>query len=449
MLRARATLIDTDWPESGPALRPAGAGIEEYAQRLTRTRSAMQSRGLSHLAVSADREHFAALCWLTGFDPRFEEALLIVALEGDPLILVGNECVSYLKISPLYSAGRLRHERYQPFSLPDQPADASRTIEEILAAEHLGDVGIVDFKRGRIGAPNWVVQALQATSRSTVSATDLLISLREIASPSEINYFEYTNGLAAAGARRIIFGLRDGMKDHELMKLAEYNGEPQGCHWTMKSGDHRVSLASPRGETIRRGGVFSFNLCYWGSNVCRAGWAAEDESELPPEAQGYVDHFVAPYFAACAEWLTKLQIGARCGDLYEFIQTRLPFERFGIFLNPGHLIHLEEWLSSPFYRDSDVRLESGMVIQSDIIPGMPRYFSTRMEDGYALADAALRAQLDPAVLTRCHNRQRYMRETFGIAISDDLLPLGDTCGLLAPFFLRPRRVFALAREAAA
>ena len=449
MSLARVKLIDTDWPDSGPAVRPAGASAEEFAQRLARTRAAMQSRGLSHLAIYADREHFAPMCWLTGFDPRFEEALLIVAMEVDPLILVGNECESYLKISPPYRASRLRHERYQPFSLPDQPTDASRTLEEILAAEQMGEVGIVDFKKGRIGAPHWVVEALQATSRSTVSATDMLISLREIASPSEINYFEYTNGLAAAGARRIIFGLRDGIQDHELMKLAEYNGEPLGCHWTMKSGDHRVSLASARGETIRRGGGFSFNLCYWGSNVCRAGWVAEDEADLPAEAQGYVDDFAAPYFAACAEWLTKLEIGARCGDLYEFIQTRLPFERFGIFLNPGHLIHLEEWLSAPFYRESDVRLESGMVIQSDIIPGMPRYFSTRMEDGYALADAALRAQLDPAVLARCQNRQRFLRETLGIAISDDLLPLGDMCGLVAPFFLKPRRVFALAQEPAA
>ena len=55
----------------------------------------------------------------------------------------------------------------------------------------------------------------------------------------------------------------------------------------------------------------------------------------------------------------------------------------------GHLIGLEEWMSSPISEGSAVELRSGMAMQMDVIPGHPTYGSTRMEDGYAIADAAL------------------------------------------------------------
>jgi hypothetical protein len=45
------------------------------------------------LVVYADREHCANVAYLTGFDPRFEEALLLLSSEGRRKLLVGNECL--------------------------------------------------------------------------------------------------------------------------------------------------------------------------------------------------------------------------------------------------------------------------------------------------------------------------------------------------------------------
>ncbi len=39
-------------------------------------------RGYDRLVIWADREHSANLAYLTGFDPRFEEAMLIVGPTG-------------------------------------------------------------------------------------------------------------------------------------------------------------------------------------------------------------------------------------------------------------------------------------------------------------------------------------------------------------------------------
>ena len=44
----------------------------------------MERERYTHVVVYADREHSANLSYLTGFDPRFEEAVLIVGRDGEP-----------------------------------------------------------------------------------------------------------------------------------------------------------------------------------------------------------------------------------------------------------------------------------------------------------------------------------------------------------------------------
>jgi hypothetical protein len=128
------------------------------------------------------------------------------------------------------------------------------------------------------------------------------------------------------------------------------------------------------------------------------------------------------------------------------IDERLPFERFGVSLNAGHLIHLDEWLSSPIYPGSDVPLRSGMAIQVDVIPFSDVYSSTRMEDGVVLADRTLQRELEhqfPACLERCQQRRLFMRGVLGIELPDEVLPLSNIPAIVPPFFLNPSRVLAL------
>src|SRR5271165_7410932 len=131
----RHRLIAIDWPEFGVAACPPPPPTAELEARIDNLRSGMEKLGLTHTVVYGDREHFANLTYLTGFDPRFEEALLIVGRTATPLILVGNECEAYLGFSSLHAAGRMRHERFQSFSLLGQPRDQSRALREILGDE--------------------------------------------------------------------------------------------------------------------------------------------------------------------------------------------------------------------------------------------------------------------------------------------------------------------------
>jgi len=462
----RHRLVEVDWPEFGLAERPPSVEASELEGRLEALRAAMASQGLTHLIVYADREHFANMAYLTNFDPRFEEAVLIVAREGSPLIVVGNECEGYLGVSPLHTAGKLRAERFQPFSLLNQPRDASRKIQDIFAEEGIGKtakVGCVGWKyfadsehpdaAHAIDLPSYLVDALRALAgrEAVVNATALLMhpgyGLRAQCSPSEIAYFEYTNVLASEGMKRMIFGLRPGMTDNDLAQLSGYNGEPLSCHMTLVTEANRnLGLSGPIGARIPLGSPLATNLAYWGSNICRAGWIANSAEDLQPAARDYVEAFAGPYFEVMAEWFALLKIGTPGGKLWALIANKLPFDRFGIFLNPGHLIHLDEWMSSPIYAGSDVALRSGMAIQVDVIPSSPVYFSTRMEDGIVLADAQLRRSLKalyPACFDRCQKRRAFMIDVLGIDLPEEVLPLCNVPTIVPPFFLRPNQIFAV------
>jgi len=66
-----------------------------FPERFERLERARRAAGFDCLAIYADREHSANLAWLTGFDPRFEEALWIQGPAGRPSLLVGNENFGY------------------------------------------------------------------------------------------------------------------------------------------------------------------------------------------------------------------------------------------------------------------------------------------------------------------------------------------------------------------
>jgi hypothetical protein len=439
--------LENGWPRYDPAPDLVQIPLAEYQARLDRLRAAMAERGLTHLAIYGDREHSANLLWTCGFDPRFEEALLILRRDGKPLLLVGNECAAYLPISPLWKAGQLRSEVYQPFSLLDQPRSASRTLAAIFADEDIGadaHVGCAGWKY--LDVPAYIVDALREAAGAVENVTDLLTEMRSICSAAEIALFESSNWKASEAMRRVVFAAREGMTDFEMLSHAGYDGTPLSCHMTLKTGPHRVSLASPSGARVERGHPWSANVAYWGSNVCRANWVAESELDLPEYARDYVPAFAGPYFEAMGEWLAALRIGTPGGKLSAIIQDRLPFVNYGIFLNEGHLIHYDEWVGSPIYAGSQLPIRSGMVFQTDVIPSSKQYFSTRMEDGLAIADEPVRAEIAarfPAVMTRIEARRQFAREVLGLPLAPEHLPLSNTFGIVPPFLLRPNLVFAL------
>jgi hypothetical protein len=452
-------LADVELPEVGmPAEEPLlPASI--YGERLERLRERMESRRYDHLVVWADREHSANVSYLTGFDPRFEDALLIVTPDGDPAVLVGNENFATAEAAPL----SMRCVRFQDFSLPGQPRDASLPLATILADLGIGPssrVGVVGWKTygdgQRLDVPSYVADELRSLvdpNGLVENAADLLIDasdgLRVVNEVEQLAAFEWAACQTSAGVRNLINELRPGMTEREAVRLLEWNGAPLSCHLMLTAGPRaRFGLLSPGDRPIERGDPLTTAFGIWGALNCRAGFVVEDASELPAEIGDYVERLVAPYFTAVTEWYEALHVGQSGGALQAIVDHHLGDPFFGIFLNPGHQLHLDEWVNSPVFPGSTVQLQSGMTLQCDIIPATGTdYFTTNIEDGLALADQSLRAEFAaafPEAWGRIEARRRFMIDTLGIDLHPDVLPFSNLAGCLPPFLLSPHRAMTIA-----
>jgi Xaa-Pro aminopeptidase len=449
---ATLSLPDFGMPDAMPEI-PSSL----YRARLERLRELADAR-YDRLVVYADREHSANLAYLTGFDPRFEEALLLIGPDGDPAILVGNECYGLAGAAPL----PMRRHLFQDLSLPNQPRDRSRPLGQILAEEGIrpgSRVGVIGWKiygsREASDAPAYLVDELRRLVGATgavENATDLLIDagsgLRVINEVEQLALMEWAACQTSNGVRRLLFGMRPGMSEREAVGLLGWNGWPLSCHLMLTAGPRAsFGLLSPGDRLIEPGDRFTVAFGIWGALNCRAGFVVSEAADLPEGIRDYTDRLVGPYFEAVAEWYGALRIGRAGGVLHEIVRRRLGDPFFGIFLNPGHQIHLDEWVNSPVSPGSTVELQSGMALQVDIIPATGTdYFTTNIEDGVALADSSLRgafAARYPAAWERIGARRRFMEEELGIVLHPDVLPFSNIPAYLPPFLLRPDRVLTL------
>jgi len=445
-------------PEFGSPSGLPELPLAEYEARLAAARARMSEDGLDFLVVYGDREHAANVAFLTGYDPRFEETLLVIGRAGRPLLLVGNEGLAYAAISPL----DLERSLYQTFSLLGQPRDRSKPLETLLADFGLrqgcrvGVAGWKYFDRREtptpalwLETPAFIVDTLRQLAGShahVTNATALLmdpeIGLRATNSADQLAYFECVATYCSQSVRDLLAGIQPGMTEYAAIQLMRLNGIPTACHPNLGSGPRlALGLMSPSGRVLQTGDPMLIGLGLQGALVARAGFLAHGPSDLPAGAADYVEAVAKPYFAAAAAWWESLAIGASAGEIAETVISLLRPAGLGPALNPGHLIHLDEWVNSPFFIGSPHRLRSGMALQCDIIPTPAApYAPSNVEDGLALADAPLRAELArkyPASWARIEQRRRFMAESLGLRLRPEVLPFSNWPAVLNPYLLEP------------
>jgi hypothetical protein len=462
-LPAGVRLIDAKLPDFGvPEIRPA-LSRSLYAARFARFTERVRAAGLSAVAVYADREHFANLAWLTGFDPRFEEALMLYVPGRTPLLLAGPENQGPAKSAAIELDVRL----YPPFGLLGQDRSRTPILADLLAEAGIGrgaTVGTIGWKyysreespepESWLEIPSYLADALRhavGASGRVVNATALMMhastGLRATNEIDALASFEFAASHASEAVKRVVFGVRPGMREFEAATLFEQEGFALSCHTMLSAGPRAFQgLGSPSDRRIERGDPFTVALGIWGALTCRAGFMVADTSELPDGIRDYVEKLAAPYFACAAEWCETIGIGVPGGEIDALVKRRLGDPFFGVGLNPGHLIHLDEWMNTPIYPGSEERLQSGQAIQLDIIPatGTP-YFTSNIEDGIALLDDRGRTEFReryPDAWRRIGARRAFMADVLGIRLKPEVLPLSNLAGYLPPFILAPTRVFA-------
>jgi hypothetical protein len=452
-----AVLPDFGIPSERPDLPPA-----VHQSRLAALSRAREKAGIDAFVIYADREHSANLLWLTGFDPRFEEALLVIVPGEAPTLLTGPENLGRAEASAIPVDVRL----YPPFGLMGQDRSRTPALEEVLQ-----NAGIA--RRQRIGVLGWKYYSLQETEKPeswfetpsfivdtlrkiagedgrVINANALLMhsttGLRAVNEVEQIAQFEFGAIMASEAIKALLRNLKSGMTEFEAVQSMGLGVMPHTCHTMLSTGSRLVGLNSPSGKVIEQGDALTTAVGYPGGLSSRMGFVVSDGAEIEADARDYVVGLAAPYFACAADWYETIGIGVSGGTLDALVRKRLGAPFFNLVLNPGHLIHIDEWMNTPVYPNSKEQFTSGQMVQCDIIPAVgPPYYGCNIEDGVALLDEAGRAELQekfPAVWSRIEARRAFMGDVLGIRLKPETLPLSNLAGALPPYLLAPNRILS-------
>jgi hypothetical protein len=450
------TLRPVTIPDFGVPLERPVIPAEVYAARAD---AAYSGAGADWFVVYADREHLANMAFLTGFEPRFEEALLVLGKDGRRVLVVGNESITY---APLAGLPGIELVLCQTMSLMGQTRATHPNLLAVLTDIGLatGDtIALAGWKYlGReewtgvlptFQAPALIVDTLRMITgdpAALVDATSVLMDpqdgLRSVVDVHQLAAIEWGASRASTAVWRIVNGI--GAGDNEFLAASRmgYAGEELSCHMMLASaspGSPVVGLRSPNGRVMKRGDGITTAVGYWGGLSSRAGLFTDHDDAFLETAKAY--------FAGLVTWYETVDIGVAGGAIFDATVAKLREGKLDSALNPGHLIGHDEWSHTPMRPGSRETIRSGMPIQVDVIPvPMPGHWALNNEDSVIIADEDLRGEfrrLYPDAYGRIEARRAFLKNEIGIDLKPSILPTSNIPLCLPPFWLASEKLLAL------
>jgi len=445
-------------PDFGTPTQQPVLSLEIHKARINKLKKLMLDNAVEVAVIYGDREHSANIAYLCGYDPRFEESILIVSKNELPALMVGNEGWGYCELAPL----PVRRILYQSLSLLGQDRSKSKNLEAIFSEEGISKssrIGVAGWKyfsteeftnpELQFEVPSYIIDTLRKITGDhsrVININSYFMNpedgLRIINEAEQLAQFEFASCFTSTALKNVLFEMKVGMTELEAATLMNANGMPLGAHTMLSSGFRATyGLPSPSLNKLFVGDRFTMAYSLMGALNARAGWLVHNESELPKGVSDYLQKLAIPYFQAIVKWYEHIGIGIAGGELYDIIQKEIGDPFFGVGLNPGHYIHLDEWVHSPVYKDSRIKLKSGMALQVDVIPATGSdYHTINIEDGIVLADELLRTELQqkfPETWKRIQARRKFMKDVIGINLKPEVLPLSNIPAYLPPYMLSP------------
>lgn len=366
--------------------------VAEYRRRWYQVQAMMARQQLDLLVAYADdRAVFgpAHARWLANFPVHFEPVCILLARQGDPVLLCGPESDEYALLAGQIADVRVLKE----FTHPDEdyPYSSIQSLVEI-AAEVVDDVKSVRnvglAGRGLMSAELWSAFETALPERQWVDVEAQMCDLRAQKSATEIEVIRYAYKIAEAGLEAAVAAIREGVTERDVAAEAETAMRRMGAEGT---GIDTIVASGPNSRPI----------------LGRSTFRAIQANELvlltvAPRYEGYHgaigrpilvgqpgDEITSALDVACQAQeacYRRLRPGVE-GREVEAVGRRI-VEAAGLgpyFLYSGvHSVGVIEFEPPIFGPSSAAKLKPNMVISVDIPLFNTPWGGLRIEDGYLI-----------------------------------------------------------------
>jgi Xaa-Pro aminopeptidase len=337
--------------------------VDEYKERLSRTRKWMIEQGIDLLALNKP-EHY---CWISGYDPTsvFYYQQLFITADDTPPTLLCNKAEMLLCEETCWLDDVRVIWTYED--------SVGRTLE-MVKERGFGDK---PFRLG-LNLGNYyllgkhVIDIQQRLPNAELVDVDQGIDdLRLVNSPAEIDYLRRAAHIADLGVTAGINAIREGIMDREVMAEIQYALALNGCEFSAYPTlvDARGTLhGTPTGQILRTGDVIYLEVAgvkrRYHCNISRTVCVGEPA----PQVRKFYE-LVKDILNSATEMLSP---GNRTSDIVKFVDERYAeyrqytWGRFGFSMGIGYPPVWNGGLL--LMKGDDHVIEAGMVITME--PGL-------------------------------------------------------------------------------
>ncbi len=357
----------------------------EFQDRVVRVQAELAKRGLDALLTFGNEAEPAFVRYLSDYWPAFETAGVLVPVEGDPLLLIGPESLTYAQSRSKIDQIRQILE-YREAAEPEYPGKALDTFtsvfDEVSRGRGIKRLGIVGYPV----TPVPVYEGIRAAMAGgeIVRADDILIEIRMVKSENELALLREAFRISEQAIEAVLKDIKPGMAEVQVVGIAqeaiyrlgaEYEGHPL---YVLSGRNSANAIGRPTHKKLEVGEIIQLNIGArvggYSSSVGRPivlGHMPEEEGKL---LQMGLD--------AANKTMEIMRAGVPARDVALTIEKYITDRGFGdcILYGPCHGLGMMECEHPWIETNSDYLLQENYTFQVDSFLHTQGY-GARWEDG--------------------------------------------------------------------
>jgi Xaa-Pro aminopeptidase len=208
----------------------------EFQDRVKRIQKELAARQLDALLTFGSEAEPQFVRYLSDYWPAFETASVLVPAQGDPILIIGPECLTYAQ-------GRSKIDKirqileYRESSEPEYPGvklDTFRSVfDEASGGKGVKRLGIAGYTV--VNLPVYMAMRDAMSKGEVVRADGILINMRMAKSANELELMRQAFRMAEKAVEAVLNNIKPGMREVEVVGIAqeaiyrhgaEYEGHP-------------------------------------------------------------------------------------------------------------------------------------------------------------------------------------------------------------------------------
>ena len=357
----------------------------EFQERIRRVQGELAHRGLDALLAFGSEAEPQFVRYLADHWPAFESAAVLIPVEGEAMLLIGPESLTYAQVRSKIPKIRQILE-YRESSEPEYPGKALDTFTSVFD-EVSGGKGV--HRLGIVGLPITPVPVYEGIRAAmaggeVVRADDILIQMRMVKSANELALLREAFRISEKAVEAVLNRIKPGMMEVEVVGIAqevmyrhgaEYEGHPL---YVLSGRNSANAIGRPTLKKLVEGEVIQLNI--------GARFGGYSSSVGRPVVLGHLSDDVRGLLQMGLDAANKTMAIMRAGveaawvarTVQEFI-TELGYGA-NILYGPCHGLGLMECEHPWMETNSEYLLQENFTFQVDSFLYTPQY-GARWEDG--------------------------------------------------------------------